>query len=283
MITKKEIEKFRAYLKKSENPLIFYDDDPDGLCSYLILKKYIQKGKGAVLKTTSTLDLKMYHKITEYSPDLVIILDIPIVTQEFINKVNVPILWLDHHPPLKRKGVHYFNPKDKKEGEGLPTTYLMYKIAEEKELFLGTLGSISDWHVPEYAKEFSEKYPNILPKNMNSPPEIVFDSKLGNLIRIFALILKNSTSQVNRAANLLLKIEDPNELLEEKTPQAKYILKSIQKQAKEYEKIMQEIDKQEPTKEKLHIVEAPKTTNAYTAIVSNYLIYKYPKKVIMVK
>ena len=207
MITEKEIEKFRAYLKKSENPLIFYDDDPDGLCSYLILKKYIKRGKGAVLKTTSTLDLKMYHKIVEYSPDLVIILDIPIVTQDFINKVNVPILWLDHHPPLKRKGVHYFNPKDKKEGEGLPTTYLMYKIAEEKELFLGTLGSIADWHVPEYAKEFSAKYPNILPKDMNSPPEIVFDSKLGDLIRIFALILKNSTSQVNRAANLLQKIE----------------------------------------------------------------------------
>ena len=284
MLTKKEIDKFRSYLKKSENPLIFYDDDPDGLCSYLILKKYIQKGKGAVLKTTSSLDLKMFHKIEEYSPDLVIILDIPIVAQDFIDKINVPILWLDHHPILKRKGVHYFNPKaNQKEGEVPPTTYLMYKITEEKELFLGTLGSIADWHIPEYAKEFSEKYPDILPKHMKAPPEIIVDSKLGDLIKVFALILKNPTSKVNKAANLLLKIEDPYEILEEKTPRAKYILKLIQKQSNEYNKVMEEINKEKPTKEKLYIVELPKTNNAYTAIISNYLIYKYPKKVIMVK
>ena len=51
MLKKTQIEEFRKYLKKSENPLFFFDDDPDGLCSYLILKKYIDKGKGAVLKT----------------------------------------------------------------------------------------------------------------------------------------------------------------------------------------------------------------------------------------
>jgi len=284
MLTKKEIETFRNYLSKSENPLIFYDDDPDGLCSYLILKKYIQKGKGAVVKTTSTLGLEMYHKIEEYFPDLVIILDIPIVTQDFINKINVPILWLDHHTPQKRKGVHYFNPKlHEKDGQGLPTTYLMYKIAEEKELFLGTVGSISDWTIPEYSKEFSKKYPDLLPKNLESAPQAIFDTKLGEIIKIFSLILKNSTSQVNKATNLLLKMEDPYEILEGKTPRVKFILKLIQKQAKEYDKVMTEIKKKKPTKEKLFIIDMPKTNNSYSSIVSNYLVYKYPKKVIIVK
>ena len=74
MITKKQIEEIRGYLNKAENPLFFFDDDPDGLCSYLILKKYIGKGKGVVLKTKPILEEGFYMKIQEYNPDYVFIL-----------------------------------------------------------------------------------------------------------------------------------------------------------------------------------------------------------------
>ena len=280
MLTKTQILEFRKYLKKAKNPLFFFDDDPDGLCSYLILKKYINKGKGAVLKTTSVLDLDIFHKVDEYNPDVIFVLDIPIVSQEFIDRCEVPILWLDHHSPIKRKGVKYFNPMLKSK-KTIPTTHMAYEITERKELFLATVGTISDWYLPKYAKEFSKKYPDLLPLKTKTPPEAIFDSKLGDIINIFSLSLKKQTSTVHKIANLLLKIEDPYELLEGKTSKSKFIIREIKQLLVDYKIVMDYASKQKPGRDKLYILELPKTNNSYISILSNYAIYKHPKKIIM--
>nr|MBA4404774.1 hypothetical protein [Nanoarchaeum sp.] len=282
MLTKKQIEEFRAYLKKAENPLFFFDDDPDGLCSYLILKKYIGKGKGVVLKTKPTLSVDFYRKIEEYCPDYVFILDIALVEQEFLEKINVPVIWLDHHQPQEMKGVHYYNPMMNKPKDNRPTTYYANEIAENQFLWLATLGTISDWYYPKFAKEFSKLYPNILPKNIKKANQAIFDSRLGDLIMTFAFLLKGMTSKVHRMASLLLKIDDPNELLENITPRAKFINKEVVKLKKEYVYMLKQVESQKPGKEKLFIVYLPISKNSFTSQLSNLMIYRYPKKVIMV-
>jgi len=42
------------------------------------------------------------------------------------------------------------------------------------------VGCISDWFVPEFAKEFSKKYPDLLPKDLKikSPGTVMFGTKL---------------------------------------------------------------------------------------------------------
>ncbi len=282
MLTKKQIEEIRGYLNKAENPLFFFDDDPDGLCSYLILKKYIDKGKGVVLKTKPILEEGFYVKVQEYNPDYIFILDIPIVDQEFLDKVNVPVIWLDHHQPLERKGVKYFNPMLGKNKNNKPTTYWAHKIAEEKFPWLATVGTISDWYYPTFAKKFAKENPKLLPPKIKKADEAIFNSKLGELINIFAMVLKNATSKVHRMANLLLKIEDPLELLEKETPRSKFIHREISKHMNEYKELFNKIDKEKPTKDKLFQVYLPPTKNSFTSVISNYLIYKYPKKIIMV-
>lgn len=281
MLTKNQIEEIRNYLKKAENPLFFFDDDPDGLCSYLLLKKYIDKGKGVVIKTKPVLDEGFYMKIEEYRPDYVFILDIPIVTQEFIDRINVPIIWLDHHQPLERKGVHYYNPMVKAPKNNKPTTYWAHKISEEKFPWLATLGTISDWYYPKFAKKFSKEYPNLLPENITKPEQAIFDTKLGELIKIFIMILKNATSKIHRMANLIIKIDDPNELLDNETPRAKFINREISKHMKEYDNLLRKIRAQKPTSDKIFKVFLPPTKNSYTSIASNLMIYKYPKKIII--
>lgn len=282
MLTKTQIKEIRNYLKKAENPLFFFDGDQDGLCSYLILKKYIQKGKGVVLKSNHLLDLDLYHKIEEYSPDYVFILDIPVVSQEFIDKINVPVIWIDHHPILERKGVHYYNPLQNKPKDHKPITYWTHRIAENKFLWLATLGSVSDWYYPRFAKTFSKKYPDLLPKNKTNPPEIIFDSKLGELILLFSFVLKNTTSKVHRMANLLAKVEDPYELINKTTPRSKFIDRETAKIKKEYDFIIKKVLEQKPKKEKLHLIYLPKAKNSYASIISNLMIHKYPKKIIMI-
>lgn len=282
MLTKNQIEEIRKYLNKAENPLFFFDDDPDGLCSYLILKKYIGKGKGVVLKTKPILEEGFYMKVQEYSPDYIFILDIPIVDQEFLDKVNVPVIWLDHHQPLERKGVKYFNPMLGEKKDNRPTTYWAHKIAEEKFPWLATVGTISDWYYPTFAKEFAKENPKLLPAKIKKPEEAIFNSKIGELITIFSMVLKNATSKVHKMASLLIKIEDPWELLEKETPRSKFIHREISKHMNEYNELFKKIDKEKPTKDKLFQLYLPPTKNSFTSIISNYLIYKYPKKIIMV-
>ena len=282
MLTKTQISEIRTYLKKAENPLFFFDGDPDGLCSYLILKKYIKKGKGVVLKAKHSLDLDLYHKIEEYHPDYVFILDIPLVEQDFIDKINVPVIWIDHHPILKRKGVHYYNPLQNKPKDNKPVTYWASRIANNKFLWLATVGSISDWYYPKFAKTFSKKYPDLLPKKLTRPDEIIFDSKLGELILLFNFILKNATSKVHKIANILTKIEDPSELIKAETPRSKFIHRETDKQKKEYENVVKKVLEQKPTKDKLFLVYLPPANNPFTSIISNLMIYKYPKKVIII-
>ena len=40
MLTDAQIQEIRGFLEKAENPLFLFDDDPDGLTSYLLLKKH---------------------------------------------------------------------------------------------------------------------------------------------------------------------------------------------------------------------------------------------------
>src|SRR3989344_3558509 len=95
---KVSLEQIKEFLNKSENPLIFFDDDPDGLCSYLLLSRYFKKGYGVIIKASPKLDISYLRKVEEYCPDLVLILDQPSIEQEFVDKINVPIIWIDHHP-----------------------------------------------------------------------------------------------------------------------------------------------------------------------------------------
>ena len=83
-LTKEQIAEIREELSKSVNPLFFFDDDADGVCSYLLLKKYIKEGNGVIVKSVPKIDKSFLNRIVEYNADKVFILDIAIVEQDFI-------------------------------------------------------------------------------------------------------------------------------------------------------------------------------------------------------
>ena len=112
MLKEKHIKKLRKELECTR-PLYFFHDDPDGLCSFLLLYRHIKEGKGVIIKSSPRIDEKYLRKVEEYQPDKVFILDLAVVEQEFIDKVKVPIIWIDHHEPLERTKVKYFNPRVK--------------------------------------------------------------------------------------------------------------------------------------------------------------------------
>ena len=124
------LEQIKKRINESENPLIFFDDDPDGLCSYLLIKEYFKKGKGVIIKNSPFLDEGYLRKVEELKPDLILVLDKSMIHQEFADKANVPIIWIDHHQIQDVKGVHYFNGRNKNK-------WMARIQVDGKRLFLG--------------------------------------------------------------------------------------------------------------------------------------------------
>lgn len=280
MIPENKLNEIRNYLNKAENPLFFFDDDADGSCSYILLKKYYKKGTGVIIKSSPILDLNFFNKVESYSPDLILVLDLPEINQEFIDECNVPVIWIDHHPVQKNKGVHYYNPLIWNNIETTSTTYWCHKLTNQ-DLWIATMGAIADWTMPDYAREFSNKYPDLLPKNIESPPQAIFETGIGQLIRILTFNLKGKTSDVMKSLNAFTKINDPYEILNKTTGGGAMIYNNAQKYLKEYNKILESALKTRPDGKFLIFV-YPDRKVSFTSELSNELIYRSPDKIVIV-
>ena len=80
MLTEKELKEIREHLDRAQNPVFFVDNDNDGLCSFLILQRYSEKGKGVAVKSYPALDSEYFRKVEELNADYVFILDKAIVS-----------------------------------------------------------------------------------------------------------------------------------------------------------------------------------------------------------
>ena len=271
-------QEVRKYLEESENPLFFFDDDPDGLCSYLLLKKCIERGYGIVVKSAPELPSTYLKAVKRNNPDRIFILDKPLVNEDFISQAPVPIIWIDHHGNINPNGVKYYNPKNF--NQSFPTSYFCYKVTEENQ-WLATIGCISDWYKPDFLKEFSTNYPDILPNPDLSIEEISFDTPLTKISKIFRFILKGKAEDVERSVRYIERISDPHELLGNKTKESKFILKHYEKINKQYETILEGALKTKSDGNFFIYIYSSSETSL-TSYLSNELIHRLKGKVIII-
>ncbi len=279
MLTEKDYEKIREELKNCSKPIFFFHDDPDGLASFLLLYRYINEGKGVVVKTYPRIDNKFIKKVIEYGADKVFILDIALVEQDFVDKVKVPVIWIDHHSPIELDRVKYFNPRSKN-NDNIPVSYICYKVTE-KDLWISTTGVIGDWFLPDFIEEFRKKYPDLLPQGINDPGDILFNTKLGELSRIFSFVLKGKTQDTMKCVKILTRIKDPSEILDKKTAAGVYIYKKYIKIKKEYDSILNNV-LNTVTDEKILVYTYTVKKMSFTGDLSNELLYRFPDKVILI-
>ena len=279
-LTPSQVKQIRDELVTCKNPLFFFHDDPDGLCSFLLLYRYIREGHGIVVKSVPRIDEKFLRKVEEYTPDKVFILDIAIVDQYFIDEAKKPIVWIDHHEPLDRAKVKYFNPRVKDPKKNTPATALCYQITQN-DLWIAAAGCIGDWFVPDFYKEFAKKYPKLVDKKKKSPPEILFGTELGKLCRIFSFMLKGRTGEVMKCVKAMTRIGDPAEILEQKTPRGKFIYKKFERINEKYEKLLKAAVKN-AGKDKFLIFTYSENEMSFTGDLSNELLYRYPDKIIII-
>ncbi|MFC1690801.1 DHHA1 domain-containing protein [Nanoarchaeota archaeon] len=284
-LTKKQIEQIRKELDECNNPLFFFDDDADGLCSFLLLYRHKQEGKGVPMKTLPVLGMKLFPKIEEYSPDKIFVLDIPMIDQEFLDeiaKLKIPVIWIDHHGPYEREHVKYFNPRVDNPEESPCVTSICYEVVDEPEdLWLAAIGIVADWQFMPILDDFSKKYSDLLPAEIKKPEDALFASKLGKFVKIFSFILKGKLSEVYKCVKILTRIKDPYEILEKKTAQGKYIYDKYQEVNSVYDELLNEAKAQKPKDNVLKYI-YDESNSSFTKELSNELLYLHPDNVILV-
>ncbi len=221
MLSEKQIKEIKEHLDKAQNPVFFFDNDGDGLCSFLLLQRYLKRGKGVAIKSFPELVKDYFRKVDELKADYIFILDKPIVSKEFFKeaeKINIPVVWIDHHIVDKEtlpSFVHYYNPLLNKSKSAEPVTALCYQITNKKDdLWMAVIGCIGDSFVPGFYNEFEKKYPDLSVKSKKAL-DIYYGSEIGKIAKIFSFGLKDRTTNVINMIKFLMKVKTPYEVLEE--------------------------------------------------------------------
>ena len=218
MLTPQQLTQIKQNIEASQNPLFFFDNDVDGLCSFLILRRAIGRGKGVAIKSFPDLKEQYLKKVEELNPDAIFILDKAELSKEFAETVEqkgIPMIWIDHHETKTPKEIiektSYFNSHPSSE----PTTYIAQKIFNrQQDLWLAVIGCIGDVYMPDFAEEFSEEYPELLPKNIE-PFEALHSTEIGKLVRMLNFGLMDTTTNVVKLIKYLFKANFPYDILEE--------------------------------------------------------------------
>ncbi|MBI2650146.1 DHH family phosphoesterase [Candidatus Woesearchaeota archaeon] len=282
VLSKVQIQQIRDHLDSCKNPLFFFDDDQDGLCSFLQLYRYKKEGKGIIVKTTPKLGSIFVRKVEEYQPDKIFILDLAVVEQDFLDEMKAPVIWIDHHGPFERSNVKYFNPRISNWEDNHPTSYMCYQVVQQ-DLWIATIGCVADWFMPPFLDDFKKEFPDLIEKQYKSPGDIIYNSKLGHLIRIFSFVLKGKTNDVMKCIKVLTRIKSPYEILNQETAQGKLIYKRYEQVNKLYEPLLKDVLRTaEKTKDNFVIFTYKDDKTSFTSDLGNEAIYRFPNKIVLI-
>ena len=285
MLTKKEIAQIKEHLEKAQNPIFFFDNDPDGLCSFLLLQRYIKRGKGIAIKSFPEMNGEYFRRVQELNADYIFILDKPVVSSDFFDQVknfNIPVVWIDHHniEGLKVPDfVYYYNSAMKNPKKNEPVTYLCYKITNRKEdLWIAIIGCVFDRFVPNFYSDFCKLYPDLSIKSKDAF-EIYFKSQIGHIVKIFCFALKDRITNVIKMTKFLTEVKTPYEVLEESNKNREMHIR-FRQISKRYNKLLDKA-KMIATENKLLLFQYSGDLSI-SADLSNELCYLFPKKIIVV-
>ena len=130
-LSKIQIQQLKDHLDACKRPFFLFDDDQDGLCSFLQLYRYKGEGKGVIVKTTPKVGTVFADKILEFQPDKIFILDLADIEQDFLDEMKAPVIWIDHHGPYSRENVKYFNPRIAKWEDNHPVSFMCHQVVQQ--------------------------------------------------------------------------------------------------------------------------------------------------------
>jgi len=227
MLSKKQSEEIIEHLEKAQNPVFLYDNDADGLCSFVLLRRFIGRGKGVAIRSYPELDAGYARRARELGADYIFVLDKPLLSKGFLeetDRMQIPLVWIDHHEIPEQKSLagkfentYLYNPSHKngKNKSFEPVTAIAYGITKRKEdVWLAMMGCIADHYLPRFSQEFQEKYPDMW-GDVKEPFDAYYGTEIGRVAQAINFGLKDSVSKVVEMQNFLIQCKSPDEVLEE--------------------------------------------------------------------
>lgn len=282
MLNTTQLTEIRNQLELSQNPLFFYDNDADGLCSFLILRRSLDRGKGVAIKSFPDLKAQYNNKVDELNPDLIVILDKAELNPEFANHAEekgIPILWIDHHETKTDKTTVDKTSYYSSFPEAEPVSYITQKIFNRpKDIWLSTIGCIGDVYMPDFAKQFSKDNPDLLPPNLDAFTALQ-TTTLGKIARKLNFGLMDTTTNILQLIKYLFKATTPYDLLEENSSTAQFHKRSNQLE-EFYQKQIEKAESHFNPESKLLLFIYSGNTSMSSEI-SNRLAFNHPDKLIV--
>jgi single-stranded DNA-specific DHH superfamily exonuclease len=284
MLSEKSNSEIREHLERAQNPLFYFDNDQDGLCSYLILRRFLGRGNCTPVKT-SPLDMNYFRRVDEFEPDYVFILDQPTVSPEFFESLherNIPVVWIDHHKTdLKNvpDWVEYYNPLFESGKTNEPVVDLCYRVVNRKEdLWILIAGCIADKYLPKEYNDFLDKYPD-LGIDSDLPFEILYSSEIGKVSRMMSSGLKDRTSMVMKMIRFFVNAKNPYEVVQESSENSS-MYKRFEKIDAKLDKFVRKAKEEFDGGKILFFVYSGETS--MSADIANRLSYELKDKIIVV-
>jgi len=287
MISRKEISEIKDHLERAQNPIFFYDNDADGLCSYVLLRRFLGRGRGVAIRTHPDIDIGYVRKVQELKADYVFVLDKPVLGESFVNEIKglgIPIVWLDHHDVgEKYEGVFSYNSSRnlKRDQMAEPVTCICYEVTGRSEdMWLGIMGCIADNFLPKFADKFSVEYKPFwgTKKEIKLPFDAYYKTGIGLLATSIGFGLKDSITNVIRLQNLLIKSKSPDELMGELDSGNSFGKKYREIKTK-YQKLVEKAKKNVSGKLLFFVYSGDLSISSE---ISNELCYLYPNKIVVV-
>jgi len=281
MLSEKQIKEIREHLDRAQNPIFFFDNDVDGLCSFLLLRRFIDRGYGVAIKSYPELDVNYARKIDELNADYVFVLDKPVVSDGFkeaVKEKGIPFVWIDHHniDPGNLNGIEYYNPS-KVSDNSEPVTYLCWKvISKNDDLWIALCGCIADAYLPDFSGEVKKQFPDLW-RDVGTAFEGVYETEMGKITQIMSFGLKDRTTNVISMMKFLGKAS-PHDVLEESSRNT--ALRRFNQINEKYQGLLK--------KAKNLVGESRLIYFQYggdlslSGDIANELIYRYPDKIVVV-
>ena len=226
MLSTQQEKELHAHLERAQNPTIYYDNDADGLCSFLLLRRFLGRGRGVAIRSYPELDASYAKKAAEMQADAVFIVDKPVLSRAFLEalaELSLPIVWIDHHHVAGEDfsdipNFFVYNPAKNvgKFKSSEPVTFHVQRLCGKKEdLWIAMMGCIADHYLPEFAKTFAKEFPEYWGKNIVQPFDAYYRTEIGNLARALNLGLKDSASHVVKLQEFLVVCQSPGDVFSE--------------------------------------------------------------------
>ena len=264
-------------IQPHSRPLIIHDNDPDGLCSGIIVKRYTD-GETRRLIGRANLTLEWFNRLNMKGHASTIILDIPEVDQDFLDTQNA--VWIDHHMPLERHNVLYVNPRHYDINAYVPTTTMAQDFfGTDDTLWIAMVGSLADYHWPHFAQAFKSKYPDLC--KHDTIQDALTKDVVGELVKMFFFLLKGERDEVEQHVRDLQKVQSPYDILTQSTKEGKRLWKRYQKRNERFLSVLKHA-RSKNTRSKLLAYEYQPDTWSFTSYLANMLSTQLQGKTIII-